>query len=63
MLRTYDDWKSFCAEEGCAFMCEGCGALMGRPGPCSEACDRVLVEEQRAQERETERDLIERFLG
>jgi hypothetical protein len=47
MLRTYDDWKS-CAPEGCAFVCEGCGALMGRPGTCSEA---------------SERDIIARYLG
>lgn len=59
---TYDDWKS-CAPEGCAFICEGCGKLMGRPGPCSEACDSPLVQERRESEAETVRDIVERFLG
>jgi hypothetical protein len=62
MLRTYDDWKSS-GPEGCAFMCECCGKLLGRPGPCSSACGRMLVEERRAEERETERDIVERYLG
>lgn len=61
MLRTYDDWKS-CAPEGAAFLCDGCGRMMGRPGTCSQECDKLVVEEQRASEAETERDIIDRFL-